>query len=66
MSTIEVLIEARRIADQVGVEWKDLEGTPLQQVAAIRSRVAQRVLALREEMMGIAHKRQQATQRIAA
>lgn len=66
MSVIEVLIAARKIAEDAGVEWKDLDGTPYQQVAAIRSRVAQRVLALQEEMLGITVKRQQATQRIAA
>lgn len=66
MSAIEVLIEARRIAESAGVEWKDLEGTPLQQVAHIRSRIAVKTLRLREEAMGITKKRQQATQRIAA
>lgn len=68
MSTIEVLITARQIAEQAGIEWKDLEGTPLQQVAQIRSRVAQKTLALREELMGLTRKSQQreAGHRIAA
>ena len=66
MSVIEALITARQIAESAGVEWKDLEGTPLQQIAQIRSRIAQKTLALQEEMLGITKKRQQAKMRIAA
>lgn len=67
MSVIEVLVAARQIADDAGVEWRDLDSlAPRVQVAAIRSRIAQDVLAKREELLGITHKRAQATQRIAA
>ena len=67
MSIIEVLVSARRIAEDAGVEWRDLDHLlPQQQVAQIRSRIAQKTLALQEEMLGITHKRQQAAQCIAA
>jgi hypothetical protein len=63
MSTIEVLIAARQIAERADVDWRDLEGTPLQQVAQIRSRIAQKTLRLQEELLGITKKRQQAQMR---
>lgn len=67
MTVIDVLVAARRIADDAGIEWRDLDSLlPQQQLAQIRSRIAQDVLAKQEELLGITHKRQQATQRIAA
>jgi 3-oxoacyl-[acyl-carrier-protein] synthase III len=52
MSTIDVLIEARKIADEAGVEWRDLDALlPEQQLASIRDRITRKLLALREEMI---------------
>ena len=52
MTEFDVLIRARMIAEEAGVEWRDLTSClPEQQVARIRDRIARHVLALREEMM---------------
>lgn len=52
MSTIDVLITARAIADQADVEWRDLDTLlPEQQIAGIRDRITRKTLALREELI---------------
>lgn len=54
MSVHDVLIAARRIAEEAGVEHADLAGVPPQmQVREIRDRIARKVIATREEMLGL-------------
>ena len=66
MGTQEVLGIVRRLAEEVGVEWRDLDDLlPEQQIAHVRSRVSLRLLAMREEMHGITVKRQQANRQAA-
>lgn len=64
MSVTDVLTAVRQIAEEAGVDHVDLATLPPRvQVSAIQDRIARRVLAAQEEMLGITHKR---IQRIAA
>lgn len=64
MSVTDVLVAARTIAEEAGVETTDLATLPPRvQVSAIQDRIARKVLAAQEELLGITHKR---LQRIAA
>lgn len=52
MSVHDVLIRARRIAEEAGIEHADLDGLlPNQQIALIQDRISRRVQALREELL---------------
>lgn len=57
MTEIDILIAARKIADENEIEWRDLdELLPQQQLAQIRDRLSRQLLILRMEEQGLVEK----------